>query len=206
MFAIPGADDVTDSLPAVPPVQPSTHLHDRHCWRLVLIGGVLIYPVRAAIVVGEYFRRLRRASSPVICPYSAAYLKRLTYPLPFVPCSTCKLGQASHLGPFPRVYEQGSCCLPSLHAAVQRGSAYLAAELSPTSPCLVGRRFPRPELQLARLMFRAYKKEGAHSAAKLIYLFCSFYCSKNPCHLNHVSFSHSNSISIHSNDFRFLLT
>jgi hypothetical protein len=120
--------------------------------------------------------------------------------------ATYKLGQASHLGPFLRVYEQGSYCLPSLHAAAQCGSAYLAAELSPTSPCLVGRRFPRPEFQLARLMFHAYKEEGARSAAKLIYLFCSFYCSKNLCHLNHVPFSHSNSISIHSNDFRFLLT
>jgi hypothetical protein len=39
-----------------------------------------------------------------------------------------------------RVYEQGSYCLPSLHAAAQRGPASLAAEPAPPHPCLVARR------------------------------------------------------------------
>jgi hypothetical protein len=48
------------------------------------------------------------------------------------------------------------------------------------------------------------QEEGLHTAAKLVYLFYSFYHSKNPYHLNHVLFSRSNSVLIHSNYVRFL--
>jgi hypothetical protein len=48
------------------------------------------------------------------------------------------------------------------------------------------------------------QEEGARSADKLIYLFYSFYHSKNQYHLNRVLFSRSNSVLIHSNYIRFL--
>jgi hypothetical protein len=79
------------------------HLHRHHEVRLILYTMVFyVFPIEV----------LRRTTKDASSSFSA-----------FRFLATCKLGQASHLGPFPRAYEQGSCCLPSLHAAAQCGPA-----------------------------------------------------------------------------------